>query len=308
MDPAFRQSASLLQRTRLVELRARRWVEDLLAGPFRSVFRGRGLEFEDVREYAPGDDVRTIDWHATARTGSVQIKRHVEERGMTVMLLVDISASHAFGSGPQAKLELTAEFTATIALSAALQNDRTGMILFSDQVERFIPPGTGRHHALRLVATLLGHPPRSRRTALRPALHALQHALRRRATVFLVSDFLDPDPGVERALRIASGRHDVVAVPIHDPAEDELPEVGWLVCEDAETGELVELDTRDPAVRRAHQQQAAARASARRDLFRRAGVDAIPCTAGRPWHKAFLGFLEHRMGGRPSGSASRTRP
>jgi uncharacterized protein (DUF58 family) len=298
-------SADLLRRTRLVELRARRCVEDLLTGPYRSVFRGRGLEFDDLREYQPGDDIRSIDWHATARTSQVQVKRHVEERALTLLVAVDVSASGAFASGPQAKIELASELAATFALSAALNNDRAGLMLFSDRVERFVPPGTGRHHALHLVATLLGHRPQSRATSLRSALTSLHHALRRRATVFLVSDFLDPDPGLERALRIAALRHDLVAVPVHDPAEDSLPDIGWLVVEDAESGEVMEVNTSDPAFRRAHEVQRLARSEQLRDLFRRTGIDAIPCVAGRPWHRALLQFLERRLDRPPPGAAVR---
>ena len=221
--------ADLLRRVQLVELRARRLVEDLLAGPYRSMFRGRGLEFDDIREYQPGDDVRAIDWHTTARTGTVQIKQNVEERCLTVMLAVDLSASGDFGSVPQSKRELAAELSAVLALSAVMNNDRVGLLLFTDAVERYLPPRTGRRQAMAIVAAVLSHKPRSPRTSLCNALQTLGSALRRRATVFLLSDFFDT--GFERALRLAGRRHDMVAVSIQDGAEMRLPELGWLVCE-----------------------------------------------------------------------------
>ena len=292
MKPAT-TPADLLRRVRLVELRARRLVEDLLAGPYRSVFRGRGLEFDDIREYQPGDDVRSINWHTTARTGTVQIKQNVEERCLTVMLAVDLSASGDFGSVPQSKRELAAELAAVLALSAVLNNDRVGLLLFTDTVERYLRPRTGRRQALAIVAAVLEHTPRSPRTSLQQLLRTLGHALRRRATIFLLSDFLDT--GFERALRLAGRRHDLVAVPITDGVESRLPKLGWLVCEDAETGELLELDTNDPGVRHAFEVERLARATRLHDTFRRAGVDSIPCETGRPYQQALLRFFEERQ-------------
>jgi uncharacterized protein (DUF58 family) len=293
MKPATTPPADLLRRVRLVELRARRLVEDLLAGPYRSVFRGRGLEFDDIREYQPGDDVRAINWHTTARTGTVQIKQNVEERCLTVMLAVDLSASGDFGSVPQSKRELAAELAAVLALSAVLNNDRVGLLLFTDTVERYLRPRTGRRQALAIVAAILDHTPRSPRTSLQQLLRMLGHALRRRATIFLLSDFLDT--GFERALRLAGRRHDLVAVPITDGVETRLPALGWLVCEDAETGELIELDTSDPVVRHAFDLERLARTTRLHDTFRRAGVDSIPCETGRPYQPALLRFFEERQ-------------
>lgn len=285
--------ADLLRRVRLVELRARRLVEDVLAGPYRSVFRGRGLEFDEVRAYQPGDDVRSIDWHTTARTGTVQVRQNVEERCLTVMLAVDVSASGDFGSTPQSKRELAAELAAVLALSAALNNDRVGLLLFSDVVERHLPPRTGRRQVLAIVAAVLGHPARGCGTRIGGALQVLGAALPRRASVFVLSDFLDT--GFERALRIAARQHDVVALPLRDATEAHLPDLGWLVCEDAETGELVELDTSDPAVRRGFEVDRLAREAALADVFRRSGVDAVPCVAGQPCQRALLRFFEQRQ-------------
>ncbi len=293
MNAAAPTPADLLRRVRLVELRARRLVEDLLAGPYRSVFRGRGIEFDDIRQYQPGDDVRSIDWHTTARTGTVQIKQNVEERCLTVMLAVDLSASGDFGSGPQSKRELAAELAAVLALSAVFNNDRVGLLLFTDTVERYLAPRTGRRQALAIVAAILDYEPRSPRTSLSNLLQTLGNALRRRATVFLLSDFLDTD--FDRALRLAGRRHDVVAVSIADASETHLPGLGWLVCEDAETGELVQLDTNDPAVRHAFEVERIARAARQQETFRRAGVDTIACETGRPYQHALLRFFEHRQ-------------
>ena len=293
MTAAALTPADLLRRVRLVELRARRLVEDLLAGPYRSVFRGRGIEFDDIREYQPGDDVRSIDWHTTARTGTVQIKQNVEERCLTVMLAVDLSASGDFGSGPQSKRELAAELAAVLALSAVFNNDRVGLLLFTDTVERYLAPRTGRRQALAILAAILGYEPRSPRTSLSNLLQTLGSALRRRATVFLLSDFLDTN--FDRALRLAGRRHDIVAVSIADGTESHLPDLGWLVCEDAETGELLQLDTSDPAVRHAFEVERLARTDRLREAFRRAGVDTIPCETGRPYQHALLRFFEQRQ-------------
>ena len=282
--------ADLLRRVRLVELRARRLVEDLVAGPYRSVFRGRGLEFDDLREYQPGDDVRSIDWHTTARTGTVQIKQNVEERCLTVVLAVDVSASGDFGSGPESKRELAAELAAVLALSAVLNNDRVGLMLFTDRVERYLAPRSGRAQALAIVAAVLGHRPRSNRTSLTRVLQTMGTALRRRATVFLISDFLDS--GFERALRLLAQRHDVAAFSIRDPIETRLPELGWLTCEDAETGGWIELDTGDPAVRRRFEAGWREQEARMADCFRRAGVAAVACETGRPCQRALMQFFE----------------
>ncbi len=285
--------SDLLRRARLIELRAFRKVEDLLAGPYRSVFRGRGVEFDEVRAYQPGDDVRAINWHATARTGTVQIKQLVEERCLTVILAVDVSASGDFGSGPQSKRELAAELAAVIALSAVLNNDRVGLLLFTNRVERYLPPAGGRRQALAIVTAILGHRPRSVQTRIGTALQTLKQALRRRATVFVVSDFIDE--GFERALRITAQRHDVIALEIADAAELSLPTLGWLACEDAETGEVVELDTTDPAVRHAFDLQKLERAAQLKDTFRRAGVDHVACRTGVSYYAALRRLFEdHR--------------
>ena len=287
-------SLDILRRTRLIELRARRLVEDLFAGPYRSAFRGRGIEFDEVREYHPGDDVRSIDWHSTARTGTVQVKHRVEERHLTLLLLVDVSASGDFGSGAQSKRELQAELAAVLALSAVRNNDRVGLVLVTDQVERFLAPRASRMQALNIVAAILDHRMRSRATRLRVALDAVVHAFPRRATVFILSDFIDT--GFERSLSIAARRHDVVGVHVRDRAEGQLPSLGWLVCEDAETGEVVELDTSAAGVRLALDRAHLVQQAQLRDTFRRSGVDLIPCQTNVPYYPALLRFFEQRQG------------
>jgi uncharacterized protein (DUF58 family) len=286
-------SLDIIRRTRRIEMRARRLVEDLFAGPYRSVFRGRGIEFDEIREYHPGDDVRSIDWHATARTGTVQVKRQVEERHRTILLLVDVSASGDFGSVPQSKRELAAELAAVLALSATQNNDRVGLMLFTDRVERFLPPHANRAHVLSIIASILGHPARSRRTRIHVPLEVIVRAFPRRATVFLLSDFLDG--GFERSLRMAARRHELVGLNVRDSWESELPDLGWLVCEDAETGEVVELDTSRPEVRRALERTRREQVARQREVFRRAGVDVIFCQTGRPYYPALLRFFEGRQ-------------
>jgi uncharacterized protein (DUF58 family) len=286
-------SVELLRRVRLIELRALRLVQELASGPYRSVFRGRGLEFDEIRPYQPGDDVRSIDWHATARTGTVQIKKHVEERCQTLLLAIDVSASGEFGSASQSKRELAAELAAVLAMSAVMNNDRVGLLLFTDSVERFLPPGTGRRHAVAVVAAVLGHEPRSRGTSIRRALATVGQALRRRATVFLISDFIDDD--YQQSLRVASRRHDLVAFRLRDRAECELPSVGWLVCEDAETGEVVEVSTGDPAFRHAfavHREECNA---SFRQTCRQGGADSMTCETGAVLYPALLRFFEERQ-------------
>lgn len=285
--------AELLRRVQLVELRARRVVTDLLSGPYRSIFRGRGVEFDEIREYQPGDDVRSIDWHATARSGAVQIKQNVEERCLTAVIAVDLSASADFSSVPQTRRELAAELAAVFALSAVANNDRVGLAILTDRLELYLPPRTGRRQALTIVSTLLEYQPLSPRTSMETALRTLGAVVRNRASLFLISDFLDEN--FSRALRLLSLRHDVVAVSIQDPVETNLPELGWLVCEDAETGDLVELHTDDPRCRHAFEVDRLARTAALEETFRRAGVDAIYSETGRPYQRALLQFLDRRQ-------------
>lgn len=248
-------------------------VNDVLAGQYESVFKGQGMEFKEVREYVPGDDVRAIDWNVTARTGHPHVKVLAEEREMTVMLLVDASGSGRFGSAARFKNEVAAELCAVLAFSAIHNNDKVGLLVFTDKIELYVPPKKGRQHVLRVIREVLFFKPKGRGTNIPAALHYLNGVVRRRAVVFLVSDFIADD--YETALRIANKRHDVIAVAVTDPREEELPNVGLLCVRDTETGRETLVDTGDAEVRRQYAAAARKRAEQRDAIFRRTAVDAM---------------------------------
>jgi len=264
------------------------------------VFKGRGMDFDAVREYVPGDEVRTIDWNVTARTGHPFVKKYTEERELTLLLVIDISASGNFGGGSQSKRELAAELASLIALSAIRNGDRVGLLLFSDRIEQYIEPKKGRRHVLRVVREILFHEAQGRGTNVLEALDVAGHLLHRRAIVFLISDFQSNDdggksrPALRRALRQTNRRHDLVAVHIEDARERELPDVGLVCLEDAETGELVELDTADPKVRQRFSEQAAAHTEALLGDLRREGLDAVQLTTDTPYLPALQRFFKSR--------------
>jgi uncharacterized protein (DUF58 family) len=239
----------LIRRIRRIEITTRRAVEDSLGGQYHSVFKGRGMDFSDVRAYAPGDEVRAIDWNVSARTGQLHVKRFVEERELTVMVLCDLSGSTDFGSGERTKAEVAAEIAALLAFSAVQNGDRVGLCLFTDEVEKWVPPRKGRRHALRLVSEILQFRPRSRRTDLGSALTQLRRAMHRRCVAFVLSDFLDDAARFERPLRIAAKKHDLVPIRIEDRLERVLPPAGLALLEDSETGATVRVDLSDPRVR-----------------------------------------------------------
>jgi uncharacterized protein (DUF58 family) len=231
----------VLRQVRRLQLRARRAVEDPLGGAYRSVFKGTGIAFEEVREYQPGDEIRSIDWNVTARMGHPFVKRFIEERELTVILLMDTSASMSLGTVDQTKRDVVAELAALLSLCAISNNDKVGLILVTAEVERFVPPRKGPRHALRLIRDLFVHAPTNARTNLRAGFDFFNKVLHRRALVFVFSDFLDV--GYEKAMQRTARRHDVVAVTIRDPRENELPKVGLLEVQDAETGECMLVDT-----------------------------------------------------------------
>ena len=282
-----------LKKIRQIELRTVRLVEDLMAGQYHSVFKGRGMDFDEVREYQPGDEVRRIDWNVTARTGIAHIKKYVEEREMTVMLLIDASASGGTGSVSQSKRELAAELAAVLAFSAIRNNDKVGLLLFTDGAEKYIRPGKGRLHVLRLISEVLSSQPTSAGTNLTTALQHINRALSRRAVLFVISDFMDE--GYERALRISSRKHDLIAVPIIDATERELPNRGWVTYEDAETGEVVEVNTGSAKVRAAFAEAAAERLKTMRRLFRSTGLDTIEVETDQPYLQALMQFFATRL-------------
>jgi uncharacterized protein (DUF58 family) len=285
-------SRDIVRQIRRLQIRARRAVEDLLGGEYHSVFKGTGIAFEEVREYQPGDDIRAIDWNVTARMGHPFIKRFVEERELTVMLLVDCSGSNQFGTRMQLKREVAAELAAILAFSAIANNDRVGLIAFTNRVEKFVPPRKGTRHVLRLIRDVLFFQPEGRGTCLREALDFLNRVLVRRAIVFLLSDFLDRD--YEQALRRTGKRHDLVAVPIRDPSENELPAVGLLELEDAETSRQILVDTSRPDVRNAFDRQARLRRERLLQLTRSAGVDTIEVSTDGGHLDALVRFFKLR--------------
>ncbi len=282
-----------LKKIRQIELRTVRLVEDLMAGQYHSVFKGRGMDFDEVREYQPGDEVRRIDWNVTARTGVAHIKKYVEEREMTVMILVDASASGATGSVSQSKRELAAELAAVLAFSAIRNNDKVGLLLFTDGAEKYIRPGKGRLHVLRLISDVLSYRPARRGTNLTTALQHINRAHSRRAVIFVISDFMDD--GFERALKITSRKHDLIAVPVVDASELCLPDLGWITFEDAETGEVMEVNTSDPEARTAFNDVATHRVTRLRRLFRMSGLDTIEVQTDKPYLRSLMQFFENRL-------------
>jgi uncharacterized protein (DUF58 family) len=282
----------VLRQIRRLQLKARRAVEDLLGGEYHSVFKGSGIAFEEVRAYQPGDDIRTIDWNVTARMGQPFVKRYIEERERTVLLAVDASGSQQFGTRPQLKREVAAELAAVLAFSAIANNDRVGLMQFTDEVEHFLPPRKGTRHVLRLIRDVLFWRPARRGTSLRGALDFANRVLRRRAVVFFFSDFLDRD--YERAFRRAGRRHDLIAVRIADPNEEDLPPVGLLDLQDAESGRHVLVDTNDAAVRQAYHDAALARREEYRRLTRSAGVDSIEASTVGDHLDALIRFFRLR--------------
>jgi uncharacterized protein (DUF58 family) len=296
-DPARQNRSTMLPREvirqiRRLQLKARRAVEDLLGGEYHSIFKGTGIAFEEVREYQPGDDIRTIDWNVTARMGHAFIKRFIEERELTVMLVVDCSGSQQFGSRAQQKREVAAELAAVLAFSAISNNDRVGLVQFTDRVERFLPPRKGTRHVLRLIRDVLFYQPEHRGTSLREGLDFLNRVLHRRTIVFLLSDFLDGD--YASSFKRTGRRHDLIALRISDPREEELPAVGLLELEDAETGERLLLDTNSATVRDAFHAAAERRRTALRQMARQARVDLIEVSTDGGHLDALIRFFRLR--------------
>ncbi len=284
-------TAELFKKARKIEIAARRLVDEQLAGQYHSVFKGRGLIFSDVRPYYAGDDIRTIDWNITARMNFPHVKQFVEERDRTVNLMIDMSASGYFGSRGAAKRELAAALAAVVAFSAIKNNDRVGLYIVTDRVEKFVPPKKGRRHVLRVIGEILAFEPSSRGTDLAIALDLLGKIARRRSVVFLVSDFLSE--GWEQAMRIARQRHELVPVVVGDPLEAALPPVGLLVLEDLESGDVVELDTTGYA-RREFARRAQLAAYQRDQALRRLNVDVVEIQTDASYVDALIAFFKAR--------------
>jgi uncharacterized protein (DUF58 family) len=282
----------LIKRIRKIEISTRRVVNDTLSGQYHSVFKGRGMAFDEVRQYQAGDDIRAIDWNVTARMNDPYVKVFTEERELTVLLLVDLSASHDFGTADKTKGEQAAELAALIAFSAVSNNDRVGLLLFSDQVERFVPPKKGRKHVLRVITDVLTYRAKSRGTDLGVGLEYLNKIQKRRAVVFLVSDFIADQ--YEKPLRIAARRHDLIAVSLRDKLEREVPGLGIALIEDPETGERLHVDLSDPWVRQTFREEIARRSEARKKLFSKLDMDQVEVTVGDEYVKPLVAFFRAR--------------
>ena len=282
----------ILRVVRRIEIVTNRIVNETMSGRYESVFKGRGIEFEEVREYQPGDEIRAIDWNVTARTGRPYIKRFVEERELTVLFLVDLSRSMAFGSVRQMKVRVATELCAVLAFSAIKHQDKVGLLLFTDRIERFLPPKKGPKHVLRLIRDVLTCEPTGRGTNLAIALDYLARVTHRKAVVFLVSDFFTPN--IQVPLAMANRRHDVVAVHLVDPREEALPAAGWIQFEDLETGQEQLLDSGRVGVRQAYAQRAAAHQARVRAMVRAAGVDLVEVRTDAPYLDPLVKFFRMR--------------
>jgi uncharacterized protein (DUF58 family) len=284
----------LLKKIRKIEIVTTRKVNEQLAGQYHSVFKGRGMSFDEVRPYQPGDEIRFIDWNVTARSSDVYVKRFVEERELTVILMVDVSRSLMFGSVSQFKRDVAAELGALLAFSATKNNDRVGLILFSDTVERFVPPKKGRKHVLRIVSEILSYQPKGVRTRIDAPLSYLSRIMARKSVAFLVSDFRAQVPAFERPLRIVARRHDLVPVIIRDHAETELPRIGLVLCEDLETGEARWVDTASRRVREEYREREIQDHARLLQTFRKLKLDAIDVETGGGYVAALARFFSLR--------------
>ncbi len=304
------QARAILKRVRAIEIRTRRFVTDAMAGAYHSAFKGQGIDFEEVREYEPGDDVRSIDWNVTARTSRPHVKKFREERQLTIMLLVDLSASGVFGSKHISKRELAAELASVLAFSASRNNDKVGLLLFTDQVEKIIHPRKGRRHILRVIREVLFFRPRHRRTDMLKPLDALNRIMHRRSIAFLISDFLDGSTGLPLQGDSTSGsaffsligltgkRHDLTAISLSDPREQHLPDVGRIALEDAETGQVVELDTSNKSLRAAFELEHRRSRTAMRRSFHKCGTGMIELSTDQPYEIELRRYFESRRFGR----------
>ncbi len=282
----------VLKQVKLIELRTRRLVNSVFSGEYRSIFKGHGMEFAEVREYLPGDEVRSIDWNVTARMRRPFVKRYIEERELTVMLAVDLSGSSRYGTVRRFKSEMATELAAVLTMSAIRNNDRVGVLLFTDRVEHVVPPRKGRRHALRIIRDVLIHEPVGAGTDVAGALEYLTRMLHHRAVVFVISDLYGAD--VEHPLKLLAQRHDVVVAPIEDPTEWQLPDIGLARFVDPETGASLNVDTSDPRVRKAFEAQAEADRLARRQLLRRLAIDEVAMNTRDGYLEPLLKFFRAR--------------
>jgi len=283
----------ILRKVNLIEIQTRNIVNNLFAGEYHSVFKGQGMEFAEVREYTHGDDVRSIDWNVTARTGHPFVKVFEEERELTVVLVVDASASGAFGSAAQMKGEVGVEISALLAFAAIKNNDRVGLVIFTDDVEVFIPPKKGRKHVLRVIRELLYSQPQGTGTSISTALEYVNRVIHRRSVIFLISDFIDSE--YEQALRLIRRRHDLISIALVDPRERALPDVGFVTLQDAETGDQMVIDSRDAKVRDLFAASRAREEGRRTQMFRRLGIDEIAVDTSQSYVEPLVRFFRTRM-------------
>ena len=288
-------TGDLIARIRRIEITTRKLVSDSLAGEYQSVFKGRGMEFDEVRQYHPGDDVRSIDWNVTARTGEPYVKSFIEERELTAMLVVDVSGSGDFGTRNRFKRELAVELAAVMSIAATTNNDKVGLLLFTDRVESMVPPRKGRSHVLRMVRDLLVFQPVGSGTDIRLALDTVHQMLKRRSIVFLVSDFLADPESYRQAMMVTNRRHDVVAFDLNDPLEHQMADVGILSLEDAETGERRWVDTGSRLWRQEFADRVTRLEEGKRDVFSSAGVDRISVTTERDYVAEVGAFFKDRL-------------
>ena len=284
--------AEVIKKIRRIQIKTTRLVTDVFAGQYESVFKGKGMEFDEVREYYPGDDVRSIDWNVTARTGHPHIKKFIEERQLTIMLLLDASGSCHFGSVNRLKSELIAEVCAVLAFSAIKNNDRVGLIIFTDRIEKFIPPKKGLRHVLRVIKEALYYKPASKGTDISQALEYLNKVTTRSAVTFLISDFVSED--IKKPLAIANKRHDLIAIDVKDPKEFSLPKVGIVAVKDAETGQELELDTRDNIFLEDYKRKALSQFEEINKLFKSISIDCINVSTDRPYTDELVKFFRMR--------------
>lgn len=283
----------IIKKLRKIEIHTARLANDQLAGGYHSVFKGRGMAFSEVRQYQPGDDIRFIDWNVSARMHETYVKVFTEEREMTVMLLVDLSQSERFGSVVGPKIETVAEVAALLAFSAIKNHDRVGLILFTDRVERFVPPKKGKGHVMRVVAEILSAKPEQRRTDVRAALDMLGHVAKRKSVAFLISDFIAE--GYERSLRLAAARHDLIPIRVTDPREEELPDMGLVMMEDLESGEIFEVDTGSPRNREAYGLLVQRRRATQEQLFKRLRLDHLNIRTDQSYAKPIADLFRLRQ-------------
>jgi len=282
----------LLKKVKRIEISTRNVVNEVFSGEYHSVFKGRGMEFSEVREYQPGDEIRTIDWNVSARMGHPYVKVFEEERELTVILLVDVSSSGNFGTTEQLKREIAAELSAVLAFSAIKNNDKVGLIIFSDEIEKFIPPRKGKKHVLRVIREILFYKPREATTDLSNALEFLSRVIKRKSTVFMISDFLSQD--YEKSLQVANKKHDIIAISITDPREISIPDVGMIDLEDAETGETIMIDTSSDFMRNEFFNRALQMNEGRSKFFKSIGVDHIDILTDRSYVQPITKFFKMR--------------